>query len=218
MPTVEATILETAAAWEQDGSAAGEVRDILGAVDETFLAHLLLVFQDVSTGYLLLETVAEDRTYTTWKAVVDKRLAEVGTGGLSLVSDRAKALIQLAAHGLACLSMPDFFPCIHALVKSSSLAMGQRWRHAQQERMKAQEALARRPGPPHMDQPAFEAKALVEARQVEVMRWEEAHHISRGHLETLSLALHPFSIADSTPHTSAEVESQLQATVAASEA
>jgi len=80
MRTVEAKLLATAAAWEQDGSAAGEVRDSIGAVDETFLEPLMLVFQDVSTGYLLLETVADDRTYTTWKTIVDKRLAEVGTG------------------------------------------------------------------------------------------------------------------------------------------
>ena len=41
MQTVEARMLETAAAWEQDGIAAGEVRDIIGAVDETFLEHLM---------------------------------------------------------------------------------------------------------------------------------------------------------------------------------
>lgn len=34
-------MLETAAAWEQDGVAAGAVRDIIGAVDETFLEHLM---------------------------------------------------------------------------------------------------------------------------------------------------------------------------------
>jgi DNA-binding Lrp family transcriptional regulator len=50
MQTVEAAMLETAAAWERDGIAAGEVRDIIGAVDETFLDQLMLVFQDVSTG------------------------------------------------------------------------------------------------------------------------------------------------------------------------
>ena len=37
MQTLEATLVETAAAWEQEGVAAGEVREIIGAVDETFL-------------------------------------------------------------------------------------------------------------------------------------------------------------------------------------
>src|SRR5712691_8851120 len=103
MQTMAATMLETAAAWEQDGVAAGEVRDIIGAVDETCLEHLMLVFQDVATGSLLLEAVADDRTYATWKTVGDQRLAEWGAGVLSLVSDRAKALIQRAAQGLECL-------------------------------------------------------------------------------------------------------------------
>src|SRR5438128_12656073 len=97
MQTVETMIVETAAAWEQDGMDAGEVRDIIGAVDETFLAHLMVVVQEVSTGDLLLETVADDRTSATWKAVVDQRLEALGTGVLSLVSDRAQALIRLAA-------------------------------------------------------------------------------------------------------------------------
>ena len=111
MQTLEAAILETAEAWEQDGVADGEVREIIGAVDETFLEQMMLVFQDVPTGYLLLEDVADDRTYATWKALVDERLKALGTGVLYLVSDRAKALIQLAEKGLECLSMPDFFHC-----------------------------------------------------------------------------------------------------------
>src|SRR5215470_19675504 len=37
MQTLEATILETAAPWERDGVATGEGREIIGAVDETFL-------------------------------------------------------------------------------------------------------------------------------------------------------------------------------------
>jgi hypothetical protein len=40
----------------------------------------------------------------------------------------------------------------------------------------------------------------------------------RHHLETLSLTLHPFGIADSTPQTSAQVESRLHAEVEAIEA
>jgi hypothetical protein len=38
LQALEAALLETAAAWEQDGCASGEVREIIGAVDETFLA------------------------------------------------------------------------------------------------------------------------------------------------------------------------------------
>src|SRR6185503_29131 len=142
----------------------------------------------------------------------------LGTGVLYMVSDRAKALIQLAEKGLECLSMPDFFHVVHDIVKSYSLPMGQRLRQARQELTKAQEALARRQAqlPVVPDDP--EAMAVVAARQTEVVRWEEAHTSYRSLLETLSLTLHPFRIADSTPQTSAQVASHLQATVAAIEA
>jgi hypothetical protein len=50
-----------------------------------------------------------------------------------------------------------------------------------------------------------------------VTRWEEAHHTYRRHLETLSLTLHPFRMADAAPQTSAQVASHLQTAVAAIE-
>ena len=99
MQALEAALLETAGRWEKDGVAAGEVREIIGAVDETFLEQMILVFQDVPTGYIVQEEVADDRTYATWKAVVDARLTALGTEVLYLVSDRAKALSQLAEKG-----------------------------------------------------------------------------------------------------------------------
>src|SRR5919206_1893923 len=157
----ESWLWETAEAWEQDGCAGGEMREIIGAVDETFLERMILVFMDLATGYLLLEEVADDRTYTTWKALVEERLKALGTGVLYVVSDRAKALIQLAEQGLECLSMPDFFHVVHEIVKSYSLAIGQRWRHGQQELTKAKEALARHQGRLQGEQATREARALV---------------------------------------------------------
>ncbi len=215
MQTWEAALLKTAEGWEQDGCAGGEVREIIGAVDETFLERMILIFMDLSTGYLLLEEAAADRTYATWKTLVEERLKGLGTGGLYLVSDRAKALIQLAERGLGCLSIPDFFHVMHEIIKSYSLALGRHLRSAHQELKTATEALARLQGRPHAAQEASEAQALVAARQAEVTRWEEAHHTYRHHLETLSLTLHPFRMADSAPQTSAQVESHLQAAVEA---
>ena len=143
MQALEAALLETAATWEQDGQACGEVREIIGAVDETFLERMLLVFMDLATGYLVLEEVADDRTYATWKALVEERLKGLGTGVLYMVSDRAKALIQLAETGLECLSVPDFFHVVHEIIKSYSLALSRHRRHAHQALKHAQEALAR---------------------------------------------------------------------------
>ncbi len=218
MQALEAALLETAVAWEQDGQTLGEVREIIGAVDETFLERMLLVFMDLPTGYLLLEEVAEDRTYATWKALVEERLTALGAHVLSLVSDRAKALMQLAEPGLECLSMPDFFHVMPDIVKSSSLPIGQHLRQARRELVKATEALGRHQAqsPPAPEAPA--ATAGVAARQADVEQWAAVQHTSRHHLETRSLSLHPFRIADSMPQTSAQVTSQLYAAVEAIEA
>jgi hypothetical protein len=50
MDVVEQAILETTAAWEQAGIAHGETRPIIGAVDETFLARMMLVCMDLVSG------------------------------------------------------------------------------------------------------------------------------------------------------------------------
>src|SRR4029453_13238995 len=123
MHTLERIILDTAAAWEQEGIAHGEKRPIIGAVDETFLQRMILVCLDLASGYLLMEEVAVDRTYDTWHDLVKARLKPLEVGVLYLVSDRAKALIKLAQTGLDCLSIPDLFHPSHELAKGYSLAI-----------------------------------------------------------------------------------------------
>jgi Family of unknown function (DUF6399)/IclR helix-turn-helix domain len=218
MQTLETALLETTEAWEQDGGAGGEVREIIGAVDETFLERMMLVCLDLPTGYLLLETVAEDRTFATWQALLEERLTALGTSVRYLVSDRAQALVQLAEQGLACLSMPDFFHVVHDIVKSYSLAIGRHVSQAQQALTHAAEACSRLQALQEQPQRApevREAQALVAARQAELQHWAEVQCTYRHHLETLSLTLHPFCIADSTPQTSAQVASQLHAAIEA---
>ena len=215
---MEAVLLATAAAWEQEGRACGEVREIIGAVDETFLERMILILMDRSTGYLLREEVAAERTYATWHALVEERLKALGTHVLSLVSDRAQALIQLAEQGLECLSMRAFFHVVHDIIKSYALAMGRHLSQARQELMKAKEAWAQRAAWSHAAPDVAAMQALIVARQAEVQQWEERQHAYRHHLEMLSLILHPFRLAASPPQPSAQVESQVHAAVDAIEA
>lgn len=209
---------ETAQTWEQDARAAGEVRERSGGVDEPCLARMLLVVQAVPTGSLGIEDGAEERPCATWNAVVEARLKALGTAGVSLVSDRATAWIQRAEKGGECLSLPDVFPCRHALVQRASLAIGQRVRQARQERTTAQEVLARRQGQSPAAHDAPQAQAVVEARHAEVTRWEEAHPPARGHWEPLSRTLHPCRLSASAPPTAAQGESPRHAAVEAIDA
>ena len=141
MHTLERIILDTAAAWEQEGIAHGEIRPIIGAVDETFLQRMMLVFMDLASGYLLMEEVAVDRTYDTWYGCINGRLKTLGIGVLYLVSDRAKALVKLAQTGLDCLSIPDLFHLSHDLAKGYSLSIFGRLRQAQQVLAQARQRL-----------------------------------------------------------------------------
>jgi len=102
---------------------------------------MVLVFLDLPTGYVVLEAAADDRSYATWYALVEQRLETLGAQVRYRVSDRAKALIQLAEQGLECLSMPDFFHLVHDIVKSYSLAIGRRLKQAHQEWHKAEAGL-----------------------------------------------------------------------------
>jgi IclR helix-turn-helix domain len=50
MHALETALLETAGTWEKDACAADEVREIIGAVDETCLEQMMLVLMDLRTG------------------------------------------------------------------------------------------------------------------------------------------------------------------------
>jgi len=215
MEVLEVAIRETTEAWERDGVAAGGRREMIGAVDETFLQRMMLVCIDLVSGYLVFEAVAEHRTYDTWYALVETRLETLGTEVLSLVSDRAQARIKLAETGLGCLSIPDVFPLIHALVKSYALAMLGRLRQARQALSQAQEHLRLCQGSDPSGAEAQQAQTVVEARAAQGQHWGTVDSAYRQHLERVSLLLHPWRLCDSTRQTSHAVARQLHAEIAA---
>src|SRR5215218_56822 len=210
MHTLERLILETAAAWEKEGIAHGEIRPVIGAVDETFLQRMMLVFMDLATGYVLMEEVAADRSYATWFDRANARLTTLGTEVLSMVSDRAKALIKLAHTGLGCPSIPDLFHLSHDLAKGSSLAIFGRLRHATRDLEQAKQHLEKLQKNIQTDS-AQVAQARVAACATSVNHWQEVGRAWRQHLSKLSGILHPWRLLDSICQTSKEVEEQLRA-------
>jgi ribosomal protein L29 len=217
MHTLERLILDIAVAWEKEGVAHGEIRPIIGAVDETFLQRLMLVFMDLASGYLVMEAVAVDRSYDTWYGLINTRLKTCGTGVLYLVSDRAKALVKLAHTGLGCLSIPDLFHLSHDLAKGYSLALFGRLRHAQQALAQARQRLAAWQASQPGSVQAQQAQTSVEACEAAVQRWQGVHSAWRQSLSNLSRIMHPWRLVDSTRQTSQEVEHQLQAELQALE-
>jgi hypothetical protein len=216
--TLEHLLLETAAAWEKEGIAHGEIRPVIGAVDETFLQRMMLVFMDLATGYLLMEEVTADRSFDTWFDRTHERLTTFGTEVLYLVSDRAKALIKLANTGLGCLSIPDLFHLSHDLAKGYSLAIFGRLRQAKRDLEHAQQQLETLQKKAQVDRGQI---APAQARGItcatSVTHWQGVSRAWRQHLANLSRILHPWRLSDSSRQTSKAVEEQLHAELLAIE-
>lgn len=217
MRTLERIILDTAAVWEQDGVAHGEIRPVIGAVDETFLQRMMLVFMDLATGYLLMEEVATDRRFDTWDDRANARLTTFGTEVLYVVSDRAKALVKLAHTGLGCLSIPDLFHLSHDLAKGYALSILGRLRQAKEALEQAKQRLETLQACPPDREHTQQAQAAVEAYEASVTHWQGVRSGWRQHLSNLSRIIHPWRLVDSTRQTSQEVEGQLHAELQALE-
>jgi hypothetical protein len=209
MHMLERLLLETAADWEKEGIAHGEIRPVIGAVDETFLQRMMLVFMDLASGYLLMEEVTVDRSYDTWYACINARLKTFGIGVLYLVSDRAKALVKLAQTGLGCLSIPDLFHLSHDLAKGYSLSIFGRLRQAQQALAQARQRLEALQASPSGSAQVQQAQVAVEHCEVAVQRWQGVRRAYRQSLANLSRIMHPWRLMDATRQTSPEVERQL---------
>src|SRR5215510_3016706 len=216
MHLLERLLLDTAAAWEQDGSAHGEIRPVIGAVDETFLQRMMLVFMALATGYLLMEEMAADRRFDTWFDRANERLTTLGTEVLSMVSDRAKALIKLAHTGLGCPSIPDLLPLGHDLAQGYALAIFGRLRQATRDLEQAKQHLEKLQ---KHDQaaPAQIAQARLAACATSVHHWQEGGCAWRQHLSKVSCILHPWRLADLIRQTSKEVEEPWRAALKAIE-
>src|SRR5215468_2555540 len=211
MHTLERLILATTAAWEKDGIAHGEIRPVIGAVDETFLQRLMLVFMDLASGYLLMEEVAADRSFDTWYDRANARLTTLGTKVLYMVSDRAKALLKLAHTGLGCLSIPDLFHLSHDLAKGYALAIFGRLRHAKRELEQAKQGLEKVQQNPQAERVHIEqVQAQVAVCATALNNWQGVSSAWRQRLANVSRILHPWRLADSTRQTSQKVEEQLE--------
>ncbi|MCI5208891.1 MAG: hypothetical protein D3910_08870 [Candidatus Electrothrix sp. ATG2] len=56
-------------------------KEVIGAADETFFGNaLILVFMDLSSGYLILEDIVDDRSFDTWFEILKPRLEQLGIG------------------------------------------------------------------------------------------------------------------------------------------
>ena len=186
-------------------------KDVIGAADETFFGNvLILVFMDLSSGYLILEDIADDRSFDTWFKMLEPRLEQLGMNVQLMVSDRAKALIKLALVGLECDHNADIFHGLHDISKLMGSTLGRRKgttkRHLDKCESSLEKAKKRRA-----------RKTIVESKveQVEQARAQDqvatqALDNYRGTLRKISKTVHPFKLKDNKPQDSANVEKELR--------
>ena len=116
---------------QSEQNASNQAHSAVVAMDETFFGDfLILVLMDLSSGYLILEEISDDRRFDTWFEKAIPRLKALGLEVNHAVSDRAKALIKLAISGFECPSGADVFHAQQDVSKWLGATLGRRYERA----------------------------------------------------------------------------------------
>ena len=183
-----------------------EPRKVTVAMDETFFGQfLILVMMDLHSGYLVLEDVAENRSYDTWYEKMAPRLQSLGIVVTHAISDRAKALIKLAVTGLECPSGADLFHAQQDVSRYLGPSLSRRLSAAEKvcEREKNAAETADDAKPSVTGPINSEAQARLDSLR-------QAHRDYHDNLQGVSDDIHPFSIENSTMKTAEVIEASLE--------
>lgn len=186
-------------------------KKLVCAADETFFRDvIILVLADLSSGYLLLEDITDDRTFDTWLKKAQPRLDELGLDIQFLVSDNAKALIKLASDGFECERGADIFHGQNGVCKWLGAALGRRLATARKKLNKVKEKLEKTQG-------KQADKASVEPLVKQVEQAEAEHHTvtedlkeHRAKIRKISKTVHPFKLENGKAQDSAYAAKQLR--------
>lgn len=175
------------------------------AADETFFSQMMiLVLMDLSSGYLVLESIEDDRSFDTWFSAAQPRLKTLGIEPNHAISDRAKALIKLAVTGFDCASGADLFHEQYGISKWLSSALGRRKARAQVQYEEAENALKTK-----SSKVSAEEAAVLQAQRLSAQEaLENAHTVQqeyRQQLQGIGEEVHPFSPVQTTRTTADSV-------------
>lgn len=166
------------------------------AMDETWFEQTVLVMMDLSSGYLLVEEMADNHGYEDWKEPVQQMLQQWGFSIKYCVNDRAKALLKLALTDLGCPSVADLFHAMRTLSQSVRLELERRLTHLRRRLREEQ----KKSKPNEAEVKALKAKhnALLDAES----RFRQI-------LMQISLELHPFDTTTLSAQSTEQVASGL---------
>jgi hypothetical protein len=195
----------------QESQVDGKGHEIIASGDETFFKELMiLVLMDLSSGYIVVEEGADDRSYETWEDKANSRLRALNLKVRHLVSDRAKSLIKLALKGLGCKSGADIFHAQHDISKWLGLAL---YRHAgsiskflRETRESFVAHISHQEGS-HFTQ---KREQRCDHDKKESGRIEAGKQAYSEAQQGVSKAVHPFSLNTNSAQTSTDVQGHLE--------
>jgi hypothetical protein len=182
------------AACEQQANT--QKRKAVVAMDETFFGDfLILVLMDLSSGYLLLEDISDDRCYETWYAKTSPRLEALGIEVSHAISDRAKALIKLAITGFECDSGADLFHAQQDLSRWLGPKLARQAATAEKQLIVAQATEEKAPETAtEAEQHDLKEQSLKARKDYDQAKQVQATY--HENLQGISDAIHPFSLFD----------------------
>ena len=185
-------------------------RKAVVAMDETFFGDfLILVLMDLSSGYLLLEDISDDRRFETWHAKTSPRLEALGIEVSHAISDRAKALIKLAVTGFECDSGADLFHAQQDLSRWLGSKLARHAAMAEKHLIVAQAAEEKAPE----TATTAERQELKEQSLNARKDYDQARQVQTTYHENLrgvSDVIHPFSLFDNSPNDAEKVAEGLE--------
>ncbi len=199
---IEKAVMEYKETYEKNNS--GVVQAVIGA-DETFFDKMILVMIELSSGYIVLEEPAEDRTYETWTEKALSALKALGLNAVYMVSDNAKALVKLALDGIGCSRIPDLFHAVNEIVKVMGVRFANKAVSLQRKLSKtaaALELLIKLGKNPEKIRAKEQLIEELKAEQEFVLKGQSDYH---KELHNFSKAVHPFSTDDNSPLTTEDV-------------
>jgi len=191
---------------------ATEIEIITGA-DETFFDPLMiLLFMELSSGFIFVEEAAENRKAETW----DDKTAQVTRGAfkklLCLVSDRGRSLIKWAK-GMEIKSIADLFHMQQEIVRLFRFSFASKRRTLNKQEKEAKKILAEltasNAAPKFLD----EQHKIIEDLQKEHLIIDKGQKSYREELTRVSITVHPFNQA-SLPVQTTFVKQQMESSLA----
>ena len=190
-------------------AAAMPERQIAVALDENFHEDVCLVAMEAASGFILCESVEENREAATWDAAMAKARAglrvTVAVGG----SDEAAALKQHIAKGLGAVHAPDLFHLQRELWRAMEPALARSLRAPERALLAAEKTLGywedrhakhladeRGPGrPPQFERHIAEATAELEVRRAALDEATERQVKAHDAIRSVSQVYHPVDLA-----------------------